>query len=236
MKLLRYWRQYDRFKAAVLLGMFAAGMLLYAVCGAVQYAQMLRRPAEYVCILPENAKNALAALAQSEQVYASGRQLTQMLETQQHTLTVTRLDAQYAQDCYALDLRPNTLYMNDTAFSALRTAQTDGAVRLSGTLDGKPISCEALYCDVLPSGDAYAVMYAPAAELHDAAAVRVCMRTLDASPLTAAGLTLTDTRQQTAAEYEQRMMLLRLRLGMLCAVTALLAAGANARLFRISLL
>ena len=226
MKLLRLWRQSDSIKAAVMLLALAIMMIGYCIHAAAGYAAILRAPAEYICTLPQGSDLLLPQLAQNDAVKGYSRQRKAALMQDNSIMTVTLLSASYLSDCYGITEQGRVIWANAAAFSAFCGDAAQSTAQARGTLDGKPFSAEIIRTDALPDGQPLAVMTASAAELHDADELRVCMTEPDAASLEQLGAHIVNPEVQLAAKYEKQLVLLRIRLGVLAAVLALLGAAA----------
>lgn len=235
-KTLRLLRMYDAFKAALLLGILAAVLTGYCVRSAVHYAQMRNQPAEYVCRYSGTQQAALADAETCDEITACSPQREILLETEHGSMTVTLLSVQYLSDCYALDPASagHIIRMNAAAIGAAGGEAAE-SVPLRGTLNGADFSGEGILLSSLPEGAPFAVMTGTAADLREADCLRVRLKHRDAQAgavLSEAGLSPADPAALQAAEYEETLLLVRLRFGLLSAALALIAAGACFRLGR----
>jgi hypothetical protein len=119
--------------------------------------------------------------------------------------------------------------MNEAAFAAMHPASGQTA-DFRGELDGEAFSARLVCTEHLPQAEPFAVLAVSAAELHDTETLRICAADQNAFSPSLFGLTVTNPEAQCAAEYEQEMLLLRIRFGVLSAVLALLGAAAFFRL------
>ena len=216
-------------KAAVMLfalAVFLAGSCIRAACA---YAAILRAPAEYVCTAPDGFRTILPKLAENERVRGYSMQTTAALTAQEHTLNVTGLSPAYLLDCCGIEAPFHTIFANEAAWTAFGLDAAEQSAQVRGTLGGKPFSGELIREDLLPDGQPAAVMAVTAAELHDAAELRVCMTEPDPDLLGQLGLQIMNPEAQTASEYEKQLVLLRIRFGALSALLAVIAAGAFLR-------
>lgn len=232
MKLLRLFRQYDSIKAAIMLfalAVFLAGSCIRAACA---YAAILRAPAEYVCTAPDGFQTILPKLADHESVRGYSLQKKVTLTQENRTMTAACLSAAYLSDCLGIEASSRSIFANAPAYTAF--CGTDAAQQeFRGQRDGKPFFAEIIRTDALPSGRPFAAMAAGAAELHDAEELRVCLTGADqANALAQLGLQIADPEAQTVSEYEQKLVLLRIRLGALAACLSCIAAAAFLRIFR----
>ena len=232
MKLLRLWRQYDSIKAAVMLFALAVILIGYCIHAAVGYAAILRTPTEYICTLPKEDTTILLRLEQTESILCYSRQKQAALMQDNQTLTVTLLSAAYLSDCYGITEQGRVIFANDAAFSAFCGDTKQGAVQIRGTLNGNPFSAAIIRTDALPDGQPLAVTAVSMAELHDASELRVCMTEPDSAALEQLGLHIVNPEVQLAAEYEKKLVLLRIRFGALAALLSCIAATAFLRIYR----
>ncbi len=229
MKLLRLWRQYDSIKAAVMLFALAVILIGYCIHAAAGYASVLRTPTEYICTLPKEDTTILLRLAQTDSIKGYSLQKKASLIQENSVMTVTLLSAAYLSDCYGITEQGRVIFANDAAFCG-DTEQ--GAVQIRGTLDGKPFSAAIIRTDALPDGQPLAVTAVSMAELHDASELRVCMTEPDSAALEQLGLHIVNPEVQLAAEYEKKLVLLRIRFGALAALLSCIAATAFLRIYR----
>lgn len=226
MKLLRLLRQYDSVKAAVILIALAIVLTGYCIRSAVSYASFLQAPAEYVCTAPVGIEQSIPQLSNADGVFAYSRQKKAYLTGENQTVSVVMLSAAYLADCYALEGDTHMVWMNAEAFAAWGDAASQSTVFFNGTLDGKSFSAQLCCTENLPQGEPYAVLAASASDLHDADTLRICAANRDTFAPESLGLSITNPEQQCAADYEQKLVLLRIRFGAFSALLALLGAGA----------
>ncbi|MBR3045315.1 MAG: hypothetical protein IKH27_02115 [Oscillospiraceae bacterium] len=232
MKLIRLWRQYDSFKAAVLLFTLAAILIGYCIHAAAGYASILRTPTEYICTLPEDSDTLLLRLAQTDSVKGYSRQKKASLMQENNVMTVTLLSAAYLSDCYGITEQGRVIFANDAAFSAFCGDTEQGAVQMRGTLDGNPFSAAIIRTDALPDSQPLAVTAVSMAELHESSELRICMTEPDSSALEQLGLHIVNPEVQLAAEYDKEFVLLRIRFGALAALLSCIAAVAFLQIYR----
>lgn len=232
MKLLRLLRQYDSIKAAVILSALTVFLSGYCIRAAAVYAAYLRRPAEYLCTAADGFDRVLPLLAQNETVIGYSPQKSAVFTGKDRTLTVTELSAAYLSDCFGLAPDSHIIFANDAAWASIAGDRAGQSVQCRGTLDGMPFSAEIIRTERLPKEQPLAVTAVSAAELHDAAELRICMTNPDAAALAALGLHIGNPEALTAAEYESRLVLLRIRLGALAALLSGIAAAAFLKIYR----
>lgn len=233
MKLIRLWRQYDSVKAVIMLLALAVFMLGYSIREAIAYAVILRTPTAYICTAPNGFATILPQLAQMECVRGYSLQKTATFIHEDHTLPVTLLSAAYLSDCYGIEDNPRAIYANRTAFSAFFGDTAQQSEQIRGTLDGKPFYTEIIQTDAMPDTQTFSAMAVGAAELHDASELRICLTEPDAAAMEQLGLCIVNPEIQLAADYEQRLVLLRVRFGMLAAILSCIAAAAFFRIYRL---
>lgn len=233
MRLLRLWRQHDSIKAAVLLTVSALLLAGYCIRSAAAYAQFLRTPTEYICTASAGLDHALPQLANAEGIRAYSRQKTAYLAENGQGMDVTLLSAAYFSDCYALPDSARTVFMNPAAFSVFCGADAKSPVTFRGTLNGQPYSAQIICTQNLPQGQPFAAVAVSAAELHDADTLRLCLTEQDVFAPEGVGLTVTNPEVQSAAAYEQTLVLLRIRFAALSAFLALLAAAAFLKIYQL---
>ena len=226
MKLLRLWRQNDSIKAAVMLFALAVILLGYCIHAAAGYAVILQTPTEYVCTLPKDSDTLLLRLAQTDSVTGFSRQKNASLMQENRVLPVAFLSAAYLSDCYGITEQGRIIWANAAAFTAFCGDPVQDSAQIRGTLDNKPFAAEIIRTDALPDGQAFAVMAAGIAELRDAAELRICMTEPDSAALEQLGLQIVNPEVQLAAEYEKKLVLLRIRFGALAALLSCIAAAA----------
>lgn len=227
---MRLWRQYDSIKAAVLLVLSAVLLIGYCIRSAARYAAFLQKRPEYLCAVPDDS--ILRQLAGAEGVAAYSRQKTAYLSDGQQGCTVTQLSAAYLADCYGLPGDAHTVWMNAAAFAAFCGEDAQSPCAFRGTLDGQPFTAQIAVTEKLPQGEAMAVSAVGEAALRDADTLRICADDRDAFSPGQLGLTVLNTEALLAAEYEQTLILLRIRFGALSAFLALLGAAAFLRIYR----
>lgn len=231
MKLLRLWRQYDSIKAVVLLMLLAVFMLGYSIRAAGQYMTILQTPTSYLCTAASGFKTILPQLDQMESVQSYSLQKTAVLTEEDRTLRVTLLSPAYVFDCYGLE-QSRAIYANRAAFGAFCGDTAAQYQQIRGALDGNRYDTELVQTDRIPEREAFAVLTVGAAELRDATELRVTMTEPDAAALERLGLRIVNPEVQLAAGYEQTMVLLRIRFGMLTVVLSCIAAAAFFRIYR----
>lgn len=228
MRFLRLWRQYDSIKAAVLLVALAVFLVGYCIHAALTYAMLLQTPAEYICTADGEFDSILPRLMQIETVKGYSMQKTAYLVQKDKTLNVTMLSAAYFSDAYGITENAHTVWANDAAFAAI-CENTDA--QFQGTLDGKPFSAAIICTNALPKSQPFAAMSVNAAELHDAAELRICMTEQNTAEIEQLGLSVLNKDVMCAAEYEKKLVLLRIRFGALSAILALIGAAAFFRVY-----
>ena len=112
------------------------------------------------------------------------------------------------------------------------TQETPSPFGFHGTLDGQPFAAQIVRTDKLPQREAYAVSADGEAALRDADTLRICAADRDTFSPNRSGLTVLNTGMLIAAEYEQTLLLLRIRFGALAAFLSLLGAAAFLRVYR----
>ena len=227
---MRRWRQYDSFKAAVLLMILAVLLVGYCIRSAARYAAFLQTRPEYLCAVPDDSIT--RQLAGKAGVAAYSRQKTAYLSDGQQGCTVTLLSAAYLADCYGLPGDAHTLWMNAAAFTAFCGENAQSPCAFRGTLDGQPFTAQLICTENLPQGEMFAVSAVGAAALRDADTLRICANGRNAFSPAQLGLTVRNTEALLAAEYEQTLILLRIRFGALSAFLAMLGAAAFLRIYR----
>ncbi len=230
MKLLRLWRQYNSIKATVLLGLLAAVLIGYCIRAAASYAVFLQTPTEYLCTA-QDMDRTLRMFSDTEGVRAYSRQRTAYLAQEWQGCNVTLLSAAYLSDCWGLSGDARTVYMNPAAFAAM-SGNANSPASFRGTLDGEPFSVQIICTDQLPQEEPFAVIGVDLSALHDADMLRICAANRDAFSPESLALTVTNRETLCAADYEQKMVLLRIRFGALAAVLALLGTAAFLRVYR----
>ena len=231
MKILRLLRQNDSIKAAFLLLALAAFLVGYCIHAAVTYAMLLQTPTEYICTTDGGFDSILPRLMQIETVKGYSMQKTAYLVQKDKTLNVTMLSAAYFSDVYGITENAHTIWANDAALAAI-CENTDA--QFQGTLDGKPFSAEIICTNALPKSQPLAVMSADVAELRDATELRICMTEQGSAEIEWLGLSIRNTDAVCTAKYEQKLVLLRIRFGILSALICCIAAGAFIRIYRFS--
>lgn len=221
MKYLRLFRRYDSIKAAVFLAGLAVYLLGVCICADVSYAAFLRTPAEYLCSWSGSLQTGIQQI--SGQIRGYSRQSSAVLTANGKSIPVTMLSAQYLADCYGLSGGTHTIWMNRTAFSQI--SESGSSMHISGTLGETPFSGEIVCSDALPQDAPYALLYADVSVLHDAEALRICMNEHDAAVLQQAGFQIMNPEAEIIFKYEQDILRIRIRFGLLAAFLALLAAG-----------
>ena len=228
MKLLRLWRRSDSFKMTVILLGLALFLIGYCIRAAADYAVILRTPTEYICTAPEGFDTILPRLTQIEGIIGYSRQTTAVLMQDDQTLTVIYLSAAYLSDCYGIAQPDRSIPANDAAYASFGGEDAAEPLQIRGTLNGEPFSAEMIRTDSLPQNAPYAVYAVSAAELHDASELRICMNEPDPAALEQLGVHIINPEVQLAAEYEKKLVLLRIRFSLLAALLSFLAAGRQA--------
>lgn len=232
MKLLRIWRQYDSIKAAVLLIALALFLTGYCIRSAASYALFMQKPVEYICTASAGIDKILPQLANTDGIRAYSKQKTRNLEGSQQRIQVTLLNPSYLANCYALN-ETRTVYMNCPAFSEL-FGDAQSPVLFQGKLDGQTYSASAICTDKLTQNEPLAVIAAGESELHDTDSLRICVANQDVFSPESIGLTVMNRETLCAAEYEQKLMLLQIRFGVLSVILALTGAAAFLRIYRLT--
>ena len=232
MKLLRLWRQYDSIKAAVMLLTLAVFLIGYCIRAAAQYAVILQTPSEFICASPERSEILLPRLLQTDGIKAYGSQKSAELTQNDRTVNITLLSAAYLYDSYGIEGGAHTVFANDAAFAAICGDVTEQSQQFRGMLNGEAFSGEIIRDDSLPQGSPFAVLPAAAADLRDASELRICLDGSDPAPLEQLGLRIMNPEVQIAAEYEKKLVLLRIRFAALSALLSCIAAGAFLRIYR----
>ncbi len=232
MKLLRLWKQYDSIKAAVMLFALAVFLIGYCIHAAADYAVILQTPSEYICAMPDKYETLLPRLPQTEGIRAYSPQKTAELAQNDRTLNITLLSAAYLYDSYGIETDAHVIFANDAAFAAICGDNTDQSVQYRGMLNGKPFAAEIIRTDTIPDGQPYAVTAAAAADLRDGYELRICLDGSDPALLEQLGLRIMNPEVQVAAEYEKKLVLLRIRFAALSAALSCIAAGAFLWIYR----
>lgn len=232
MKLLRLWRQYDSIKAAVMLLMLAVFLIGYCIRAAAQYAVILQTPSEFICVSPDRSEIILPRLSQTEGIKAYSPQKSALLTQNDRTVNVTLLSAAYLYDSYGIEGGAHDIFANDAAFAEICGDITEKSQQFRGMLNGKPFSGEIIRDDSLPQGSPFAVLSASAADLRDASELRICLDGSDPASLEQLGLHIMNPEVQIAADYEKKLVLLRVRFAALSALLSCIAAGAFLRIYR----
>ena len=229
MKLLRLWRTNDRFKLAVLLLLLTVYLLGYAGVQAGRYLRWMLAPAEYVCTYTDSYASAAAKLEGSENISAYSPQITQNAEIGRESMQVTLLSARYLSDVFGVEPVTHTVWMNRIAFAKFCGEKAENPAALTMTLDGHRTEMTAVCLGNLPEDAPYAVMQASESALRETNLMRVCVKERNSAVLMHLGMNITEPEKQTAAEYEEILMLTRVRFAVLSAALALLAAFLSGR-------
>lgn len=229
-RMMRLLRMYDAFKMALLLGMLAAVLAGICVRYAVRYAHSLAQQTEYVCMFTGSQSTALEKTGMMQEITAYSPQCTKLLETDSGSVEVVLLSAQYLSDCFGIEAggASHTVWMNQAALSLVSRNDTRAA-QMTCRLDGQETELNAALSDSLPDDLPFAVMYGSAAQLRDADRIRVRMNRKERNAeklLSEAGLSFADTAQIQAAAYEEKLLLVRLRFGLLSVLLSALGSAA----------
>lgn len=136
-------------------------------------------------------------------------------------------------DCYELYDSGRTIFMNPTAFSDFCGDDTQSPVLFHGTLDGKPYAAQIVCTPNLPKTEAFAAVAVGEAELRDADTLRLCPTDRAAFSPESIGLTVQNPEVQTAAAYEEQLVLLRIRFAAFAVFFAMVAAGAFLHIYKL---
>ncbi len=233
MKILRLWRQYDSIKAAIMLLALAAFLIGYCIHAAISYAVLLQTPTEYICAADGDTEKHISQLMQLTAVRGYSQQKTVYLSQNEKSLNVTQLSAAYLADIYGITDSSRMIWANASAFASFCGDTETQSLRFQGELDGKPFSAEIVCTDALPNAQPTAVMSVNVSALHNAAELRICMADQDTALLGQLGLTIHNSEILCTAKYEQELVLLRIRFGMLSVFLCCIAAGAFLRYYRL---
>lgn len=136
-------------------------------------------------------------------------------------------------DCYELYDSGRTIFMNPTAFSDFCGDDTQSPVLFHGTLDGKPYAAQIVCTPNLPKTEAFAAVAVSEAELRDADTLRLCLTDRAMFSPESIGLTVQNPEVQTAAAYEEQLVLLRIRFAAFAVFLAMVAAGAFLHIYKL---
>lgn len=231
MKLLRLWRQYDSIKAVVLLTAAALFLVGYCIHFSAAYAVFLQSPTEYVCTAQDVPEETAPAIAGTEGIGAYSKQRSVRLSDGRRGIDVIMLSREYISICYALPAEAHTVYMNHAAFSAM-FGDVQSPVSFRGTLEGREYYASVILADGLGQNEPFAVTGVDASQLQYADTLRICMIDKNSVSPESFGLTVINREELFKADYEQKMLLLRIRFAALSAFLALIGAAAFFRLYR----
>ncbi len=236
-RFLRMRRQSDGIKAGLLC--FLLGTVLLAVTAGriVRYATMLDAP--YELILSQYTASAgdspaVMQLKLRDDVQAVSRQSEIKVSNNEITLSVTLLSPQYlSAGCGLTPDSAQTVYCNHSAMMTLLPYQQElpAETQMQCQTDSGSRVLRFRSCDTLPEGEPLAVMQASTAELSASETYRVRMKARElggtaVQEIQALGFDVINRDVLLAEEYEEKILLLHLRWGLLSAALAMICGAA----------
>ena len=233
----RMRRQSDGIKAGLLCFLLGAVLLAVTAGRIVRYAKMLQAP--YELILSQHTASAgdspaVMQLKLRDDVQAVSRQSEMQITVSETPLTVTLLSPQYLSAGYGLTPdSAQTVYCNLSAMMSLLPYQQEppAETQMQCQTDSGSRVFRFRYCDALPDGDPLAVMQASTAELSVSETCRVRMKARElggnaVQEIQMLGFDVINQDVLLTEEYEEKILLLHLRWGLLSAALAMICGAA----------
>lgn len=242
-ELRRIRKRYDSVKLALALLLCAGYFFVLGAVRAVDYAQQLNRPAEYLLQAQSESAalaDAPAKLCEIDGIAAASFQRDFVITAAgQKMLTVSMLSPEYLYSCYGIKAEGGGMkvWLASASFDALFGAEEAFHIGAFSTADGMQKSAEFIRCTALDKTAAEAVAVGTTASLGDTQLVRVMLRGADTSQTAlqraeSLGYSVCDREALLTRSHAQEMLLSDLGHCAVCIGLSLLGAFAFFRIYR----